>query len=123
MTRAEQLRKEADAIEAAELKAERLKTADTIPTCPDCGGRIFEIGAWTIATQSISFEDDESDGEWGEDYSGGDHSDQSNYATCSGCGENVELMLERFGWKFYGSPVEAPATPVTVRDPTDPAAE
>lgn len=106
MTRAEQLRKEADDIEAAEFKTERLKTADTIPTCQNCGGRSFKIYAWTVVSQSIAYDqaEDKDGGEWGEDYEGGDHTEQSESAMCNRCAADVRPMLETFGWTFYGEP-------------------
>ncbi|HEY7194246.1 MAG TPA: hypothetical protein VH439_10940 [Gemmatimonadales bacterium] len=101
---AQDLRDEADRIEAAEFKAERLADANTIPTCPNCGGRVFNIAAWTIVSQSISFEDDTDDGDWCDDYQSGDHTDESSSAECRACGADVEEVLERFGWSFYDGP-------------------
>ncbi len=98
----DELRREAD-IEAAQLKAERMKTADKIPTCPECGGRSFKIGAWTVVTQSIDFAEDE-DGEWSDDYESGDHGETNESAECNECGANVRAMLEAHGWTFYAEP-------------------
>jgi len=102
----EELRAEADRIEAAARKAERLKDADKIPTCPKCGGRVFKIDSWTIVGQSISYEEDEDDGDWCDDYQSGDHTDENASAECCECGEveEVEEMLERHGWTFYDGP-------------------
>lgn len=99
----DELRAEAQRLDEAAHLAERLATADTIPACPDCGGRDFNIGAWTIVTQSISFEeaDDANDGEWGDDYESGDHTETSFDATCNHCERDCEDVLRRFGWMFY----------------------
>lgn len=99
----EELRAEADRIERETRKAERMKNADTIPTCPTCGGRIFRIDTWTIVTQSITFEND-ADGEWCDDYQSGDHTDENATAECAECGEDVEEILEQHGWTFYDNP-------------------
>lgn len=108
----DELRAEADRIEAEELLAERLKTADKIPTCPNCGGRVFNIDAYTIVSQSISFEgaDDEGDpdGDWRDDYQSGDHTDVSVAARCTWCEADVRPVLERHGWTFYADPTPAP---------------
>lgn len=99
MTQAEKLRKEADDIEAAELLAERLATADKIPTC-ECGSRSFTIYAYGEASQGYEY-DDEGEGSWDEDGSTGDHGDESSSAYCAECGADVEALLTRFGWHFY----------------------
>jgi hypothetical protein len=101
------LRAEADRIEAEELKAERLAEAATIPTCPECGGRVFEVPAYTTADASISFEEatSSSDGEWdGDNVTEGEHTDDYCNATCSDCGADVRAMLEGHGWTFYDAP-------------------
>lgn len=112
-----ELRREADRIEAEELKAERLKSAGKIPTCPECGGRSFEVATWTIVSQSICYdEDDDEDAcEWDDDYESGDHTDLNHSATCNDCGADARAMLESHGWKFYADP--APADPLSVTDP------
>lgn len=91
---AAELRAEADRIEAEELKAERLATADNIPTCPHCGGRAFEVSTYTIVSQSINYEDDEDDGSWDDDYESGDHTDINSSASCNGCGADARPVLE-----------------------------
>lgn len=107
------MRAEADALEDAALKVERLKTADTIPTCPECGGRSFKIGAYTVVHQSINFEEaeDGDGGDWGSDYESGDHTDESESATCNHCGADVQEVLEAFGWTFYDAPQPLLNTP------------
>ena len=104
-----ELREEADRIEAEALKAERLADAARIPTCPDCGGRSFSISTWTTVSQSIEFEenpdeDTTADGDWGDDYESGDHTDVNESATCNGCGADVQEVLEAHGWTFYDDP-------------------
>ena len=104
------LRAEADRIEAEDLKAERLKDAARIPTCPACGGRSFNISAWTTVSQSIEFPEDPDedttaeDCEWGDDYESGDHTDENASATCNGCGADAQEVLEAHGWTFYDDP-------------------
>jgi hypothetical protein len=100
----EELRAEADRIEREAHKAERLEDADKIPTCPECGGRIFKIESWTVVGQSISYEEDEDGGDWCDDYDSGDHTDESCGATCDECGADVEEMLGQHGWTFYDAP-------------------
>jgi len=115
--RAEAARKEAERLEAEELKAERMLTAAKVPTCPECGGRSFKIGAWTTVYQSIQFEEDADDTtthedcEWGDDYESGDHTDINDTAECNACGADVDEVLERFGWTFHADP--QPRTPQT----------
>lgn len=99
----EELRAEADRIERETRKAEHLKDADTIPTCPECGGRIFKIGAWTVVTQSIEFSDD-AEGDWCDDYGSGDHTEMNTDAECVECGTDAYELLERHGWTFYDDP-------------------
>lgn len=114
-SKAARLRAEADRIEEAELLAERLKTADTIPTCPECGGRSFKIYAWTEVGQSIDFERDEEAGDWDDDYESGDHTDQNASARCNHCDHDMRRTLEAHGWTFYADP--APADKLSVTDP------
>jgi hypothetical protein len=107
---AAELRAEADRIEAEELKATRLADAARIPTCPNCGGRSFSISAWTLVSQSIMFPEDPDDDttaddcDWAEDYESGDHTDTNESATCTGCGTDVQDVLEAHGWIFYDDP-------------------
>jgi DNA-directed RNA polymerase subunit RPC12/RpoP len=112
-----ELRAEADRIERETRKAERLADADTIPTCPECGSRVFKIDSWTVVGQSISFEQDEKDGDWCDDYQSGDHTDENANAECAECGADVEDVLERHGWTFYDAP--QPTTNVPATTPLD----
>lgn len=108
--KAEAARKEAERLEAEALKDERMLTAGKVPTCPECGGRSFKIGAYTTVYQSIQFVEDADDKsthedcDWGDDYESGDHTDISESAECNDCGTDVQEMLERFGWTFYAEP-------------------
>src|SRR3954471_16383991 len=110
----EELRAEADRIEAAARKAERLEDADKIPTCPECGGRIFQVYTWTTVGQSISYEEDDEDGDWCDDYESGDHTDVNASAECGECGADVEEMLEQHGWTFYDAPRPNTTKPISV---------
>jgi hypothetical protein len=78
-----------------------MKTADTIPTCLECGSRIFGIDAYGIATADISFEEDEEDGEWGQCDERGDHGNENCGAICSECDTDMEPVLVKHGWTFY----------------------
>jgi len=105
-----ELRAEADRIEAEEQKTTRLADAERIPTCPHCGGRRFKVYAWTLVSQSIQFEEDPDetttadDGDWDDDYEGGDHTDTNDSATCTECGADAQEVLEAHGWTFYDDP-------------------
>jgi len=110
MTRAEraaarvaELKAQAEAIQFREHMRERLTANHTIPTCPKCGGRCFRIDAYAVASQSIIY-DDEGESEWGDDYQGGDHSDESIAAWCGDCGSECTETLRAHGWKFYNEP-------------------
>jgi hypothetical protein len=102
--RAEQMRREAERLAAEALKEERLSTADKVPTCPHCGGRVFKVGTWTTVCMSIAFDDDDPEGEWCDDYESGDHTDQNAFALCCSCLADVEDVLRRHGWTFYHDP-------------------
>lgn len=107
--RAEQLRRKAQELEAQERFDARMKTAATIPTCPECGSRDFKVYTYTTVAQSINFEDDEQDGDWGDDYESGDHTDVNESAECGECGADVAPMLQQHGWTFYAAPQPRPA--------------
>lgn len=114
--RAAELRRQAEELEKQEHLAERLKDADTIPTCPHCGSRVFTVGSWTTVAQSISYEDDEDDGDWGDDYQSGDHTDESAYATCAECHADAQEVLEKHGWTFYDDPKPEGSTTISAID-------
>lgn len=98
---AEALRKQAEEIEHAEYMAERMATADTIPTCPKCGSRVFNIYAYGEAEAEYEYDDD-GNGDWLPDTVGtGDHGDTSSAAICAECYADAEELLGRFGWTFY----------------------
>jgi hypothetical protein len=106
------LEAEAAQLEAEAHLAERMEDADTIPTCPECGGREFEISAHgTVTERTISFEDDPA-GDWLDD--GADRPDHGEYtvlAECVNCSADegvIRKMLEGHGWAFYGDPVRLP---------------
>lgn len=119
------LRAEALRIEAEALKAERLKDAAKIPTCPTCGGRSFRIDTWTTVSQTAAFpegpyeeDDDQTADDWAEDYEwedyqSGDHTEMNESAWCNGCGGDVQEVLEGFGWTFYDDPHAHTAQPTT----------
>jgi hypothetical protein len=121
----EELRAEADRIEAANLKAERMADAGRIPTCPNCGGRQFNVSTWTTVSQSILFEEDpdedttDEDCEWGDDYESGDHTDINESAVCGSCGTDVQDVLEAHGWTFYDDPKAQTDTPAVSADPDE----
>jgi hypothetical protein len=99
---ADRLRLEAEKAEAAELLAERLKEADTIPCCPHCGSRVFRIYAFGEAAADWDQDECDGDGDWiPESVGTADHGDANSSAHCVDCDAEITETLAQHGWKFY----------------------